>query len=133
MVPVDDLIGTPFVRGGRQPGVALDCLGLVLEVARRRGIPAVDPWDLLRSRWDAGDREIGDKHFPVGWDQTCSEPQANDLLVMLDPRANTETHLAFVDSPGWVIQSTEVAGVVRTPLARVSHLIRRVYRWRGAK
>lgn len=35
MIKVSDLIGTKFVYGGRQPGVALDCYGLLMELYRR--------------------------------------------------------------------------------------------------
>jgi cell wall-associated NlpC family hydrolase len=40
---VDDLINVPFVPGGRDPEVGLDCYGLCLEAARRLGweIPSI--------------------------------------------------------------------------------------------
>jgi len=41
-VTVDDLIGKPFLRGGRGPD-AYDCAGLVVEVMRRRGINLTIP------------------------------------------------------------------------------------------
>jgi len=37
-----DLIGVPFVDGGRDPRLGLDCWGLVLEVFRRFGIELPD-------------------------------------------------------------------------------------------
>jgi cell wall-associated NlpC family hydrolase len=55
---VDDLINVPFVPGGRDPKVGLDCYGLCLEVGRRLG------WDLpasadLRPEMAAIDQLIG--------------------------------------------------------------------------
>jgi probable lipoprotein NlpC len=63
MTYISDLIGKPFLRGGRGPG-AYDCAGLVVEVLRRQGInlaipatPAdiVDQLDsmrgILRAQW----------------------------------------------------------------------------------
>jgi cell wall-associated NlpC family hydrolase len=38
-----DLIGTPFAYGGRRAGESLDCYGLVMEVAKRRGVELPDP------------------------------------------------------------------------------------------
>ena len=38
----DDLIGIPFVDGGRDPRIGLDCWGLVLEVFRRAGVTLPD-------------------------------------------------------------------------------------------
>lgn len=38
----DDLFGTPFVDGGRDPRTGLDCYGLVLEVFRRHGLTLPD-------------------------------------------------------------------------------------------
>jgi len=40
-IDVSDLIGIPFLRGGRGPD-AFDCFGLVREVQRRRGIELPD-------------------------------------------------------------------------------------------
>lgn len=36
------LVGTPFHAQGRAPGVGLDCIGVVVCVARACGIPVVD-------------------------------------------------------------------------------------------
>jgi cell wall-associated NlpC family hydrolase len=43
MADFSDLIGTPFARGGRDPAVALDCYGLVMECYRRaHGVELLD-------------------------------------------------------------------------------------------
>lgn len=42
VLKIDDLIGIPFVDGGRDPRTGLDCWGLVLEVFRRSGINLPD-------------------------------------------------------------------------------------------
>lgn len=41
-VTLNDLIGLPFVDGGRDPAVGLDCWGLSTEVFRRYGIALPD-------------------------------------------------------------------------------------------
>lgn len=41
-INLDDLIGLPFVDGGRDPAVGLDCWGLSTEVFRRYGIELPD-------------------------------------------------------------------------------------------
>lgn len=42
-------IGTPFHHQGRNPGVALDCLGLLTTTAKRVGIP-LDDYNKYRKR-----------------------------------------------------------------------------------
>lgn len=37
-----DLIGLPFIDGGRDPSIGLDCWGLIMEVTRRMGIELPD-------------------------------------------------------------------------------------------
>ena len=39
---IEDLIGIPFLNGGRDPKVGLDCLGLVIEIHKRRNITLPD-------------------------------------------------------------------------------------------
>ena len=41
-IKLDDLIGLPFVDGGRDPAVGLDCWGLSAEVFRRYGLALPD-------------------------------------------------------------------------------------------
>lgn len=38
MVKYDDLIGVPYVNGGRDPETGLDCWGLAIEMFRRQGL-----------------------------------------------------------------------------------------------
>lgn len=38
MVKYDDLIGVPYVNGGRDPKTGLDCWGLAIEMFRRQGL-----------------------------------------------------------------------------------------------
>ena len=41
-IRLDDLIGLPFIDGGRDPAVGFDCWGLSTEVFRRYGIELPD-------------------------------------------------------------------------------------------
>ena len=73
-------IGTPFRHQGRLPGIALDCAGLIVTVAKELGIEHVDvtgygrrPTGELR-RVMAAQQSI--KQVPI------SDMQAGDILVM---------------------------------------------------
>ena len=41
---VHDLVGLPYLAGGRLPGRGVDCFGLVVECCRRIGRPIPDPF-----------------------------------------------------------------------------------------
>lgn len=43
------LIGTPFQHQGRLPGVALDCVGLIVVIARELGLPHFDRQDYAKN------------------------------------------------------------------------------------
>jgi cell wall-associated NlpC family hydrolase len=60
-----DILSTPYVVGGRTPGVGIDCLGVVAEIARRRGVPAPDGWPSIEAAYRRG--EIDHSGFPAGW------------------------------------------------------------------
>lgn len=61
-----DLLATPYALGGRTIGVGIDCLGIVGEIARRRGIPAPDGWPSIRAAWQRGEIDAA-TGFPAGW------------------------------------------------------------------
>jgi hypothetical protein len=79
---LQDVLRTPYLLGGRQVGIGLDCLGVVAEVARRRGIPPPDGWPSIRSAWEQGqvDTSTG---FPAGWCRMPPGTTAVDGDVLL--------------------------------------------------
>lgn len=50
---VHDLLGLPYVVGGRLPGTGTDCFGLVVECCRRNGCPIPDPFTSSEHPMDA--------------------------------------------------------------------------------
>lgn len=116
------LLGTPYVRGGRQVGIGLDCLGVVLEMARARGVDAQDPWHLLEQNWNCGVREPG-TGFPPGWRQVADAPQDDDVVLL-------RTDLGGVGYvlDGYVWTASRHAGVHRLPLHRARMVVSQVWR-----
>lgn len=60
------LLGTPYVESGREPGVGIDCLGVVLYLCTLKGLPAPDPWPQIQAAWRRGDLSTA-SGFPPGW------------------------------------------------------------------
>lgn len=61
-----DILRTPYLLGGRTIGHGLDCLGVVLIIAQRIGLPLPDPWVSIRAAWLAGSLAPA-SGFPTGW------------------------------------------------------------------
>lgn len=68
-----DILATPYVIGGRTPGIGLDCLGVVGEIARRRGVPAPDGWPSIEVAWRSG--RFDHSGFPTGWARIDAGPE----------------------------------------------------------
>jgi len=96
------LVGTPFVVGVREPGVALDCLGAALSVLERLGLRRPGPPD-----------GPGAFHAPLGPGLSCGlpgglarvatgglppEPRLGDLLLLHDPTTPGAVGVAVVVS-----------------------------------
>lgn len=117
MTDTTGLLGTPYALGGRKPGVAIDCLGTTLELARRMGLCAPDPWLQIEHAWRARamDSFTG---FPRCWGRLCeAEPSRirdGDVLLSFAPRP----WAAIVcDGHVWSA-SLEVGSVFCVPLLR---------------
>lgn len=104
-----DLIGKPFAHGGRGPD-AYDCVGLQMELQRRRGLnlPAYlsDPDELHRQIADGG--VLSDAHRLASREPGCvvlmrsSGVAARHLGGMVDAyrmlHANEDTHTVIVEN-----------------------------------
>lgn len=117
-----ELLGTPFVEGGRRPGQSIDCLGVVLEMARRRGVRFPDPWDSVAASWRAGG-DIG-TGFPEGWRRLAAGEQlADDDVVLLQ-----QSGVGYV-LDGYVWSAAKRVGCYCVRIDRVQP----VEAWRGPR
>jgi cell wall-associated NlpC family hydrolase len=123
----EDLVGAPWVAGGRS-AAGIDCLGVVLVVAARLGIPVEEPRDAVE-RLAAMGWTITPGDFPDGWAEVRPPYRVGDVVVLWDDAARAENHVGIVDTPGHVLHATFGAGTVRTPVGRLARRIRRAYRW----
>lgn len=117
----DDLIGTPFREGARIPGVEIDCLGVVLEMARRRAIDLPDPWQSVAAEWRRT-RSIG-SGFPVGWRRLTNEVLMDDDVVLMSGQG-----VGYV-LDGYVWTASPNVGCCAIQLHRASDRIEEA--WRG--
>ena len=125
---VDDLLGVPFMPGGRDPGHGLDCWGLVREVMGRLGVSLPDePYsgecaavtDAMVSRWRPRFRRLPGPQEP------------SLVLIRNDPIFCN--HIGVLVDPARFIHTLEGRGVsverIAHPLWR--HSIVGYYEWIG--
>lgn len=117
----DDLLRLPFQRGGRIAEGAIDCLGVTLEMARRRGIPLDDPWDRLADLHRNG--LPVDHLFSPGWHRVESGPAVDDDVALL---VGDELGVGWV-LDGLLYTASLRHGVHRAPLSR--HSVQELWRW----
>lgn len=126
MTPHEDLLRTPYELGGRQPGAALDCLGVVGEVAKRRGLPPPDGWPSLRESWLQGRLDTS-SGFPQGWTRQPPGTVVADLDVLLFVRRG-RPGCAIVDR-GLVWTAQPLIGVTCIQLNRWSIAYHELWRF----
>jgi hypothetical protein len=111
-IALDEIIGTPYVPGGRRAGSALDCLGVAILVCHFHGIALPDPWETVRDAWESGTLDV-EALFPASWDRV--DAVAGELAdgdILLKPK-----HIA-VHSGGYVYGTTQGGTAFREPAAR---------------
>ena len=127
-----DLIGIPFERGGRDRRRGLDCLGVVLEVLERLGVPEPlrpDPWARLRELYSSEDPAAisavlaGGQVIPPAWRLVESWPATptDGLLLVSDPARGWDgSHEAGVGVTysGRIVTARPRLGVVALPWSR---------------
>jgi hypothetical protein len=111
----EDLLHSRYELGARLPGVALDCLGVVGEIARRRGLPPPDGWPSLRESWLQGRLDTS-SGFPHGWERQPEGTGVVDLDVLLFVRRG-RPGCAIVDR-GRVWTAEPLIGVTCVPIHR---------------
>lgn len=90
------LVGTPFHAQGRAPGIGIDCIGVMVCVARLCGIPLTDRVDYpLRPNGELR------AELEARLDHVHGEPQEGDVLMMAF--AGEPHHVAMLVSDGRIV------------------------------
>ena len=115
-VTVSDLIGVPFVDGGRDPRRGLDCYGLVLEVMRRFGY-ALPEWGI--SCFDSAAIAPAARQTLAELFVPASGPGPGRIVVFsLDPERPADIqHFGVCLSRNKFIQTLHKTGCIRTDLS----------------
>lgn len=103
---VQDLIGLPYVPGGRLPGPGTDCFGLVLECCRRMGRPIPDPFTSAEQPVDAK-RWIAERLG--GW-RKIAYPMAGGVVELRS--AEHPAHIGFLLDEVRFLHSLRETGAV---------------------
>lgn len=103
---VHDLLGLPYLVGGRLPGGGTDCFGLVVECCRRLGHPIPDPFTSAEQPMDAKQwiaERLG------GWRPT-DRPVAGGIVELRS--VEQPAHVGFVLNDVQFLHSLQKTGVV---------------------
>ena len=107
----EDLLAVPFLLGGDDPVVGLDCWGQAREVCARVGLAFPD---VTRTTPEKSDLSGVTSHL-------TSIPQATqpgDLLLSDPEEYGYPSHVAVVVVPGWVLTTSRKHGPSVMPLHR---------------
>lgn len=120
----------PWVEGGRTLA-GLDCLGVCLEMAKRRGIPYEDPWRQVAARWQAGERDIRRLfRFSPEWSLVEHRAAAlDDLILFALRREEIPCHAGWIVAPGLVLSSRQGVGCYCHPYHRMLDRVVQVWRY----
>lgn len=109
MFNTDDLLGIPFLDGGRDPRIGLDCWGLVLEIFRRYGIDLPD-YRIACEDASRIDQEIDANRW--AWIRvTSSAPPVPSLVVMRFNHPVLCNHTGVYIGDGLFIHTRQPIGV----------------------
>jgi cell wall-associated NlpC family hydrolase len=136
VIRVDDLIGVPFRKRGRDVAEGVDCFGLLMEAHRRLGKPIPDfasPEFLHeieaalqenKRTWTCHWAKTGRDHVPL----TVCTP-GRSLLIAIKGQA---IHVGFIHKPGWFIHCWEdTTGVTVERISLWKQRILGVYEFNG--
>ena len=112
MVRVDDLVGVPFVNGGRNPNTGLDCWGLVMVVFKRHGIELPD-FKVDAFAYMAIDTLIREATVSRSWEEVF-QPCDGDapLVVLMSIHPVLVTHAGVYIGHNKIIHTMENANTV---------------------
>lgn len=109
---VDDLLGLPYVEGGRLPGPGTDCFGLVVECCRRAGRPIPDPFISAEQPTDARQWIL---ERLSGW-QRCEVPEAGCVVEL---RSHDQpAHMGYLLNSVEFVHTLAKTGVVISQIDR---------------
>lgn len=127
-----DLIGVPFMWGGRDPAVGLDCWGLFMEVQRRFGfaVPDVDIYcaDVLTIHRTA------QRHIRDYWTRVPAPGPGVGVVMATDhEHANVMQHFGVCLDGRNVLHSQQNTGAVldRLDVLRGALCVKGFYAWSG--
>jgi cell wall-associated NlpC family hydrolase len=122
------MVGTPFHANQRTPGVGMDCVGVLVCVARACGIPVEDR--LAYSLQPNGELQ-GELESRLV--RVHSEPQEGDILMMQLERMGEPHHVAIVISDSRIVHAHAKARrtVMQSHTDYWRSVTRAVYRFKG--
>ena len=134
MQRVKDLIGVPFMEGGRDPKTGLDCLGLVGIAARRFNPDVAIPLEHIEQRATSDIRDL-DATEKKRWER-IETPEPGCIVTMkIDPeRPDLVQHVAVYIGGNRILQTLERMGshLIRIDAAYFGKKIEGFYRWNPA-
>ncbi|MDH5738717.1 MAG: C40 family peptidase [Nitrospira sp.] len=109
---IDDLIGTPYVPGGRLPGSGTDCFGLVVACCLRAGHPIPDPFV-------SADRPMDSREWIAerlgGW-QKADGPTPGGIVELHS--LEHPAHIGFMLSDTEFLHTTRKTGAIISRIDR---------------
>lgn len=99
-----DLVGVPYLPCGRDPGVGLDCFGLVLAVQRRMGHPVPDPVPTYEGPLDGDGRSLFLLHASDAWEEVRPGEEApGDGVLLRLGGSPVPNHAGVLVGPGRIL------------------------------
>lgn len=122
------LVGTPFHAQGRQAGVGVDCVGVVVVVARMCGLTVED-----RAAYPMNPNGEMPGELDARLTRVYGEPQEGDVLMMQMKGMTSPHHVAIALSGNRIVHAHNRAGkcVEQTYTRFWQSAVRAVYRFPG--
>ncbi len=129
MVRFDDLIGKPFVNGGRSVEKGMDCWGLAMEVCKRYGIVIPD-FRVDAFVYTAIDALANEAIGFRTWEEV-REPKDEDvpLIILMRIHPKLATHVGIFIGGGKLIHTMKNTGVVISKTSMLQDWIIGYYRY----
>jgi len=128
-----DLIGIPFLMGGRDPKIGLDCWGLSQEIMKRYDI--VVP-DIMETCYDVVkiNSHVKDQKSSDNWEEILEPEDGCVVLMAIDEKMpNVVQHIAVYIGDGKIIQTLEKVNsfVVKINDSYWRKRIKGFYKWKN--